>query len=42
MKYFLDNDLFSNKQYGFIKGRSTVLHLLNIIDHWALKLDLGG
>jgi len=32
MEHFLDNDLFSNKQYGFIKGRSTVLQLLNIMD----------
>jgi len=24
------------------KGRSTVLQLLNIIDDWTLKLDLGG
>jgi len=32
MKYFLDNDLFSNRQYGFLKGRSTVLQLLNVID----------
>jgi len=42
MKYFLDNDLFSNRQYGFLKGRSTALQLLNIIDDWTLKLDLGG
>jgi len=32
MNYFLDNDLFSNRQYGFLKGRSTVLQLLNITD----------
>jgi len=42
MKYFLDNDLFSNRQYGFLKCRSTVLQLLNIIDDWTLKLDIGG
>jgi len=42
MKYFLDNDLFSKKQYGFLKGRSTVLQLLSIIDDWTLKLDSGG
>ena len=42
MKYFLDNHLFSNRQYGFLKGRSTVLQLLNIIDEWTLKLDSGG
>jgi len=42
MKYFLDNDFFSNKRFGFLKGRSTVLQLLNIIDEWPLNLDLGG
>jgi len=42
MKYFLKKDLFSNRQYGFLKGRSTVLQLLHIIDEWTLNLDLGG
>ena len=42
MKYFLKKDLFSNRQYGFLKGRSTVLQLLRIIDEWTLNLDLGG
>ena len=27
MEHFLKNDLFSNRQYGFLKGRSTVLQL---------------
>ena len=39
MKYFLKKDLFSNRQYGFLKGRSTVLQLLRIIDKWTLNLD---
>ena len=44
LNYFLVNDFFSNKQFGFLKGRSrpTVLQLLNIIDEWTLSLDLGG
>jgi len=42
VKYFLDNDLFTNRQYGFLKVRSTVLQLLNITDDWTIKLDLGG
>jgi len=35
MKYFLNrlNDLFSIRQYGILKGRSTVLQLLKIIDY---------
>ena len=34
MTYLLGNDLISNRQYGFVKGRSTSLHAcqLSIID----------
>ena len=42
MQYFLDNDFFGSKQYGFLKGRSTVLQLLKIVDEWTLHLDTGG
>jgi retron-type reverse transcriptase len=35
------NDLFSNKQYGFIAGRSTALQLLEVIDKWSEPLDEG-
>jgi len=42
MKHFLKNDLFNNRQYGFLKGRSTVLQLLYIIGDWTLNLDSGG
>ena len=36
------NNLFSNKQYGFINGRSTGLQLLKILDIWTEILDEGG
>ena len=39
MKHFLANNLFSDKQYGFIKGRSTVLQLLKLTDDWTKALD---
>ena len=42
MNFFLDNDFFRNTQYGFLKGRSTVLQLLSIIDEWTSNLDSGG
>ena len=42
MQYFLQNDFFSSKQYGFLKGRSTALQLLKIVDEWTLHLDTGG
>ena len=35
------NELFSDKQYGFLPKRSTVLQLLNIIDEWSLAVDEG-
>ena len=31
-----------NKQYGFIKGRSTSLQLLHIMDKWTEYLEQGG
>ena len=39
MEDFLSND--SDNQYGFIKGRSTVLQLLKIFDDWTHKMDQG-
>jgi len=32
MRYLLENNLISNKQYGFITGRSTMLQLLHMLD----------
>ena len=34
--------MFTTRQYGFIKGKSTVLQLLQILDDWTLKLENGG
>ena len=36
------NNLFSDKQFGFINGRSTVLQLLYVLDKWTEILDQGG
>ena len=33
---------FSTKQFGFIKGRSTSLQLLNLVDYWTECLEVGG
>ena len=35
------NNLFSSQQYGFVKGRSTVLQLLNVMDVWTNAIDKG-
>jgi len=40
--HFIDNNAFSNKQFGLIKGRSTVMQLLKIIDMWTESLESGG
>jgi len=42
IEFFFHNSYFSNKKYGFIKGRSTVLQLLKIMDDWTAQLDSGG
>ena len=39
-EHMKDNDLLSDKQFGFIKGRSTVLQLLK--DSWTETLENGG
>ena len=35
------NKLFSTQQFGFIKGHSNVLQLLNIMESWTKDLDRG-
>jgi len=39
MKYLLGNRLISDKQYGFISGRSTSLQLLHMLDKWTDYLE---
>jgi len=33
------NGLFTSKQFGFLKGISTTLQLLNVLDEWTKLLD---
>ena len=40
--FFIDNKLFSPRQFGFMKGRSTVLQLLKVLDEWTELLESGG
>ena len=42
MSHLLDNSLLSNRQYGFIKGRSTMLQLLHMMDKWTECLEYDG
>ena len=36
------NKLFTDKQYGFMSGRSTSLQLLAVLDKWTEALDSGS
>ena len=42
MTYLLQNNLLSNKQYSFIKRRSTSHQLLQMMDKWTEYLESGG
>jgi len=42
MQHLLVNKLLSNSQYGFVKGRSTMLQLLQVLDKWTEYLETGG
>ena len=42
MEYMESNNLFRNKQFGFLNGRSTVLQLLTVLDKWTKIIDEGG
>ena len=35
------NKLFTNRHFGFLKGRSTVTRLLQILDDWTETLKSG-
>ena len=39
--HMLINGLFTEKQYGFISGRSAALQLLRVLDEWSEALDNG-
>ena len=41
VNHMMINNLFSNQQYGFIRGRSTVLQMLNVMDVWTKAMDKG-
>jgi len=42
MEHFTMNKLFTNRQFGFLKGRSTVTQLLQILDDWTEALESGS
>ena len=42
LEHFKQNKYFSDKQFGFLKGRSTVTQLLSMLDDWTELLESGG
>ena len=42
MKHLLEKKLLSTKQYGFISGRSTIVHLLSYLDKCVKTIVDGG
>ena len=42
MEHFRNNKLFATQQFGFLKGRSSVMQLLKALDDWTEQLELGG
>ena len=42
MSYLFDNNMLSNRQYGFIKGRATYLQLLNLMDSLTSYFENDG
>ena len=40
--HMAEYSLFSRQQFGFIKGRSTTLQLLKVLDSWTEIIDQGG
>ena len=39
VEYLVSNNLLSDFQFGFIKGRSTTLQLLNVLNDWTNSLE---
>ena len=42
ISHMTSNYLISDRQYGFVKGRSTSLQLLKALEEWTQILDRGG
>ena len=40
--HYVRNDIFSKQQYGFLKGRNTVIQLIKMFDQWSDSLEVGG
>ena len=41
LDFLPENNILSNKRYGFLPGRSTILQLLNVLDKWTEAINNG-
>ena len=39
VEFMVSNNLLSDYQFGFVKGRSTTLQLLNVLNDWTNSLE---
>ena len=39
VEFLVSNNLLSDFQFGFVKGRSTTLQLLNVLNDWTNSLE---
>ena len=42
MNHMIDNNLLSDKQHGFIQGRSCTTQLFKVMDKWTEIMEAGG
>ena len=42
LSFFLGNHVIPDEQFGFLPGRSTLWHLLQVLEEWQQALDAGG
>jgi hypothetical protein len=42
MQHLRTNNILSDKQFGFVRGRSTSIQLLQVFEHWTSVMDSGG
>ena len=42
LDHMVRNHILSDRQYGFVGGRSTALQLMKVFEEWTDILDAGG
>ena len=42
LDHMVRNHILSDRQYGFVAGRSTALQMMKVFEEWTDILDAGG